>query len=414
MEESLHFGNGKGTGLEYQILAGPAFSLVYTLAGIPVGWLADRYNRKLIFVVSLLFWSACTAAMGASQTFWQLLLARAGQGLGQAGCNPTANGIMAELFVPEASATARGVYSTAIYLGYSLAFSAAGPISSHFGFRAVYYVFGLVGLPIALAILFTVREPKRGVHDSKKSEAAAVAAEVGDVASKPSLLSVIRLFLRPSLLLLCLAGGVRNAAGYVWAFNTENFFENVHDQSKVEIAAYMGWIPLVGGSLGVVFGGFVADWVLKERGPVARIWVLVVSQLAAAPFCAGALLLPLPYAYLSLLPANIIGELWVGVTLAVVSSLLPTAMRGVGVAVYFFIIGNIAGLAPLAVPPLSTHFHSLRTALLFMYPGLYVLSSLLFFVTLTSLSRDLRKAAAVDAPESAPLIQARDDPNSPQ
>merc|ERR1711916_60649 len=158
---------------------------VYTLAGIPVGWLADRYNRKLIFVVSLLFWSACTAAMGASQTFWQLLLARAGQGLGQAGCNPTANGIMAELFVPEASATARGVYSTAIYLGYSLAFSAAGPISSHFGFRAVYYVFGLVGL----SILFTVREPKRGVHDSKKSEAAAVAAEVGEVASKPSLLS---------------------------------------------------------------------------------------------------------------------------------------------------------------------------------------------------------------------------------
>ena len=153
-----------------------------------------------------------------------------------------------------------------------------------------------------------------------------------------------------ALLLLCVAGAVRNAGGYVWAYNTELFFENVRGETPSEIAVYMGWIPLLGGSLGAVVGGVISDKVVK-RGTVSdRLWVLIISQvrephqhccvqwhlpytppsraqLCAAPFSACALLLPVPWAYLSLIPGNIIGEMWVGVCLALVIDLVPANMR---------------------------------------------------------------------------------------
>jgi MFS family permease len=113
-------------------------------------------------------------------------------------------------------------------------------------------------------------------------------------------------FCRPSVLLLCLAGSIRNAAGYVWAYNTQVYFENI-GQSRIEIAAWLSWIPMVGGSIGVLVGGFISDRFVLKSGPHGRIWVLIISQILAAPFAAGALLLPAPYAYISLIPTYIIG-----------------------------------------------------------------------------------------------------------
>jgi len=109
----------------------------------------------------------------------------------------------------------------------------------------------------------------------------------------------------PSLFLLCLAGAVRNSAGYVWAYNTQPYYEDY--TSKAEIAEFMGWIPLVGGThrlikvlcdtqsntlliagvMGATFGGFISDRVIKTRGSWARMYVLIISQLAAAPFALG-------------------------------------------------------------------------------------------------------------------------------
>lgn len=67
--------------------------------------------------------------------------------------------------------------------------------------------------------------------------------------------------------------------GYVWAYNTEPYFE-ASGHSKTAIGKYMSWIPLVGGSLGVLFGGFISDRLIKKRGLYARIFVLVFSQVS--------------------------------------------------------------------------------------------------------------------------------------
>ena len=157
-----------------------------------------------------------------------------------------------------------------------------------------------MGLGIAPLILFGVREPKRKANiDQDKEKPNDVvklkaSEKLGSVASLfipgplircfikalcPTVLNY-KLYFSPGLLLLCIAGGIRNAGGYVWAYNTELFYEKEKDLSKAEIAAFMSWIPLVGGSLGAFLGGVVSDLIIKGRGPYHRIWVLIISQVS--------------------------------------------------------------------------------------------------------------------------------------
>lgn len=93
---------------------------------------------------------------------------------------------------------------------------------------------------------------------------------------RQKLLLLGRTFIRPSLLILFLAGSIRNAGGYVWAYNTQPYFNKYYPQTNV--GEYMSWIPLVGGSLGVVLGGFISDRLIKDRGFYMRVWVLIFSQ----------------------------------------------------------------------------------------------------------------------------------------
>lgn len=92
---------------------------------------------------------------------------------------------------------------------------------------------------------------------------------------------VIKIFLSPSLLILCLAGSIRNAGGYVWAYNTQPYFDKYYP--NVNLGYWMSWIPLVGGSMGVLLGGIISDQVIKNRGLYARVWVLVFSQVRVIP-----------------------------------------------------------------------------------------------------------------------------------
>lgn len=72
-----------GTGIEYQVLAGPAFTFVFTVVALPLGMLAGLpgVNRKLAIALCLVLWSAMTLASSFTVAFWQLLLTRVGLGI---------------------------------------------------------------------------------------------------------------------------------------------------------------------------------------------------------------------------------------------------------------------------------------------------------------------------------------------
>ena len=120
-------------------------------------------------------------------------------------------------------------------------------------------------------------------------------------------------------------------------------------------------------------------------------------QVLAAPFAAGALFLPYPWCFLSLIPSNVIGEMWIGVTTAIVVDLAPTKIRTAAVALYLFIITIIGGNFNLLVPPLKTAFQHVskfsgyKWALLITYPGVYAFSSLLFLLAFFLMRLDLKR-----------------------
>ena len=143
------------------LLSGLGFAAVYSTVGIPVAIWADRGVRRDIVALSLGVWSFMTVLSGFAQTYWHLLLARMGVGLGEAGGTPPATSMIADLYPPSQRATALGVYTLGIGLGILAGFPLGGYVYELHGWRAAFFVAGAPGLVLALIVWLTVREPQR-------------------------------------------------------------------------------------------------------------------------------------------------------------------------------------------------------------------------------------------------------------
>ncbi len=146
-------------------LTGVALALFYVTIGIPVALLADRANRRNILVVALALWSAMTALCGVAQNYWQLLLARFGVGIGEAGGTPPATSILADEFPPEKRPMALTIFALGACIGAWLGSSVAGDVAQRDGWRTAFLVLGIPGVFLALLVWLTVKEPQRGRLD---------------------------------------------------------------------------------------------------------------------------------------------------------------------------------------------------------------------------------------------------------
>jgi MFS family permease len=168
------------------MLQGLAFSTFYACAGIPLGWMVDRYHRVGIVAVCVAAWGVATAACGLCASFGQLLVARTGTAIGEAGCSPASWSILSDLLSGRALLRATAVYSCGPYLGGGLAlilgsvalrhFTGMGglnlPLVGHIeAWQAVFVVMGLPGLFLG-ALILTLREPRRresGIRETDTS-----------------------------------------------------------------------------------------------------------------------------------------------------------------------------------------------------------------------------------------------------
>ena len=144
-------------------LKGLYFALLYTVLGIPIAWLADRYSRVNIVAISLTLWSGFTAASGLATNFTQLALARIGVGIGEAGGSPPSHSIISDLFPKEKRAGALAIYSMGIPFGIMFAFFASAFFlkGGEADWRIVMIAVGLPGVALALLLKLTVKEPPR-------------------------------------------------------------------------------------------------------------------------------------------------------------------------------------------------------------------------------------------------------------
>jgi MFS family permease len=143
-------------------LSGVAFAIFYATLGIPIARWADRGVRRDIIALALFVWSGMTALCGLARTFPQLVAARIGVGIGEAGGSPPAHSILADYYPPERRGTAFAIYALGIPVGTAFGFFTGGWMAETLGWRSAFLLVGVPGLALALIVRLTLREPPRG------------------------------------------------------------------------------------------------------------------------------------------------------------------------------------------------------------------------------------------------------------
>ncbi|MCW5647610.1 MAG: MFS transporter, partial [Sphingopyxis sp.] len=158
------------------LLAGPAFAVFYALLGIPIARYADKEgtNRVRLIALALAVWSAMTAICGLAQNFVQLLLARIGVGIGEAGCTPAAHSLITDSVPAEKRSSAIAFYGLGVPIGSLLGLVIGGIVNDLYGWRIALMMVGAPGLLLALIVLFVMREPRHSRSDEALATARAV------------------------------------------------------------------------------------------------------------------------------------------------------------------------------------------------------------------------------------------------
>jgi len=370
------------------LLSGLGFAAVYSTVGIPVAIWADRGVRRDIVALSLGFWSFMTVLSGFAQTYWHLLLARMGVGLGEAGGTPPATSMIADLYPPSQRATALGVYTLGIGLGILAGFPLGGYVYELYGWRAAFFVAGAPGLVLALVVWLTVREPERGQSEARVDTA------------RPSIKQTFAFMLGQPAFLWLLAGCmmicVSANAFLAW---TSPPLIRTYSAGVGEVSLALGLLVGGLGGLGAVLIGLVCDR-LSRKDLRWRPWIILASAIVALPFAWGFLNAgSLQNAYLFNIVPSFIGLVYASIAYTAAQELVGVKMRAVASAFTLFCLTLLGiGGGPTLVGFLSSAFASdgpavsLRRALEFML--LFNLGSVLcLFMSSITYRRDAARAA---------------------
>jgi len=372
------------------MLSGFTFAIFYVTLGIPIARFADKTNRRNTVAMSLGLWSIMTAVSGTARNFLQLLLARIGVGVGEAGGSPPAHAMISDYFPAGKRSTALSIYSTGIYFGILTGFSMGGYLNQHLGWRMAFFALGIPGVIFSLLFYFTVREPRRGATDVD-------AALPNKSHSFGHVLRV--LFSSRTFLFLALASGLHVFCIYGLVNWAPSFLSRLHGMKNAEIGAVLGPILGIGGAVGSFAGGVLTDhFGKKDKRQYLKIpaYAIIISIF----FGAGALFLQ--NTFLCLLCLGLCASLhsmYLGPSIAVVHSLVPASMRSLSSAILFLVLNLIGlGFGPLVVGFLSDLLapalgvESLRWAMSIIIP-VDVIAAILFFISAKKLAIDLNLSA---------------------
>ena len=314
-------------------LSGVAFGIFYATLGIPIARLADRYSRVNIISICLGIWSLMTALSGFAQNFVQLLIARIGVGIGEAGGSPPSHSLLADYFAPEKRATALGIYALGVPVGILFGNLAGGWINEFFGWRNAFFLVGIPGIVLAIILKMSVKEPPRGYSEGKPPE-------VNQVPFKEVLRTM---WGYRSFRFIALGAGTQAFVGYGSIAWMPSFLVRTHDMSTGEVGTALGLIIGILGGAGTMLSGVIGD----RLGARDKKWYMLVPAYAfliAVPAgCAVYMVEGLwPALIIYMLPAFLV-QLYTGPTFAMTQSLAPLAMRAAASALLLFII-NIIGL----------------------------------------------------------------------
>lgn len=156
------------------MLKGAGLVLFTGLATLPLGWLGDRYDRRLVLAACVLVWSAATGLRGTAMDYTMLFVASIGLGVGEAGLGPITNSLIPDLFPRAQRVLANAIFGISSIFGSALGAVLGGSIvmavekSRHLmpvgwqgyeTWRLTFFVMAFVGLPVILLVL-TIRSAR--------------------------------------------------------------------------------------------------------------------------------------------------------------------------------------------------------------------------------------------------------------
>ncbi|CAH4028002.1 probable 4-methylmuconolactone transporter [Pieris brassicae] len=369
-----------GLGIDYQVLAGPAFMAVFTVVGVILGVVADKYNRARILSVCTLVYVVAILMMGSVKEYWHLVILRMIMAAGESGCNPLATGILTDLFPEHQRALVLSIFNWGIYGGYGIAFPVGRyvPTLNAWGlsWRLCYYSAGIVGLVIAALTFLTLREPERTTIGEEGTGKPTDGVESGKKMPQVTIWHVIA---QPRIILLCLAASIRHCGGMTFAYNADLYYRDYFPD--VDLGWWLFAVTVGIGSVGVVVGGVVSDKFVSRMGVRSRVLVLAVSQLIATLPAFGSVIFGPLWAMITLAFSYFFAEMWFGIVFAILVEIVPLSVRSTTVGVFLFVMNNVGGNLPILVDPVSKAI-GYREAIMIFYAGFYGISSILFFLTM--------------------------------
>ena len=333
------------------VMRGLAFAIFYSTLGVPIAWMADRYNRVKIMTIALSLWSAMTMVCGLITTPVQLFFARMGVGVGEAGGVAPAYSIVSDYFPPEQRARALAIYSFGVPIGSAVGIIFGGVIATFLDWRAAFLIVGALGLVLAPIFLFTTREPERGQFDAgPKPTPVGIGPVVKKLTSKKSfwLLSLGAAFSSmmgyglfawiPTFLVRSF--GDDFPALFAWA---PSWFAPEGAPAILYASYFYGAVVLFGGLVGIFSGGVLADRLgATSKANYAR--VPAISFLATAPFLLlGTMSNSLALIFFVLIIPTALSLAWLGPVLAAFQHIVPPNMRATASAL-FLLINNLIGI----------------------------------------------------------------------
>lgn len=338
------------------LLSGLAFGLLYAAMGVPVGRLADRFNRRNIIAVCCGLWSLATLMCGMVGQFWQLVVARMSVAVGEAGGMAPSISVVSDLYPRQRRSLAISLFMMGPHFGVLIGLALGGWIAQVYGWRAAFIAFGAPGILLALCVRLWVQEPARGAFEAKTDAAAAPTAE-------PLRAQVVRLLQMPAFRRLAIACGLGGLAGYGYGVWIPSFLMRSHGLSMAQAGLMFGVASGGGAVLGALFCGWLGDR-MAQRNAGWQLILPMIGMLTALPCAIAFILWPngawalgplrVPHAMVFAVLFAFFASWWAPLSYSAVSQMVRADERSVAAALLnFFITLFGSGLGPFVTGLLS-------------------------------------------------------------
>jgi MFS family permease len=342
---------------QFSLMQGMAFSLFFTVMGIPVGRLADSRSRRLLILCGVAVWSTMTILCGKADSYWELFFARMGVGVGEACLAPCAYSMISDYFPREKRSLPLNMYSASIMLGSALANVFGGLVSQYAlkgGPRTIFLMgelkpwqlsFVLVGLPGAAMIFLiaTIREPYRREKRGEANVVATIAHLKNHWATYASLIGGTTF------------GAMTNGAILGWV---PVWFERRYGWHQAQVGPHLGLVVFVFGTAGLSLAGYLSGKLIRSGMKAVYIKLMIAAECLV--------IIPLILAHTVDEPYWVLGCVGCiifltgfpsGLGPATLQWITPNEMRGQITAAYLFVLSLISGTAtPSLVGYLTSYY----------------------------------------------------------